>query len=275
MPRKTLTMEEFIDRAIHIHGKTYQYPEAYINSKTKISIECAIHGVFHQKPSDHLQGQGCLKCKIDNQRLTLDKVILRSRSVHGDKYDYPGPYIDTMSKMTIICHKHGKFQQNVNTHLSGSGCPICNPVNKKSTISEFIHKARKVHNNKYEYIDCYINARTKMSMVCPTHGEFEQTPDNHLHGQGCPACATFKFDYNKPAVVYLIELKNNEEHFIKVGISNNYIRRFRDINSKYPIITKLLFLFSTGQEAKEIENLLFNLKLKNYKPLDTAFKGKT
>ena len=53
----------------------------------------------------------------------------------------------------------------------------------------FYRKARKVHGNKYDYSKVeYVDVRTKVCIICPEHGEFWQTPHNHLVGQGCPYC---------------------------------------------------------------------------------------
>ena len=30
-----------------------------------------------------------------------------------------------------------------------------------------------------------------MKLLCPEHGEFEQAPNSHLNGRGCPKCSTF------------------------------------------------------------------------------------
>ena len=60
---------------------------------------------------------------------------------------------------------------------------------KKSNTEEFIKKAKKVHGNKYDYSKVnYINNHTNVTIICPEHGEFEQTPKGHLRGQGCPKC---------------------------------------------------------------------------------------
>ncbi len=53
----------------------------------------------------------------------------------------------------------------------------------------FIEKARKVHGDKYDYSKVvYKKSHEKVCIICPEHGEFMQTPNNHLSGQGCPAC---------------------------------------------------------------------------------------
>ena len=52
---------------------------------------------------------------------------------------------------------------------------------------DFIEKANLVHNNKYDYsLVNYINNKTKIKIICKLHGIFEQTPDSHLRGRGCP-----------------------------------------------------------------------------------------
>ena len=61
---------------------------------------------------------------------------------------------------------------------------------KRKTTNEFIEQARKVHGNKYDYSKVeYINARTKVRIICPIHGEFKQFPNQHIYlEQGCPKC---------------------------------------------------------------------------------------
>ena len=64
---------------------------------------------------------------------------------------------------------------------------------RKLTTEEFIKKAKQVHGDKYDYSKVeYINNLTKVKIICSEHGEFEQTPGNHLSGKGCPKCAKIK-----------------------------------------------------------------------------------
>ena len=54
---------------------------------------------------------------------------------------------------------------------------------------KFIQKSKKIHENKYDYSEInYINAHTKVKIICPEHGVFEQTPDSHSRKHGCPNC---------------------------------------------------------------------------------------
>ena len=63
---KQYTTEEFIEKAIKIHGNKYDYKESkYINSYTKVKIYCnTCKEYFWQLPSNHLSGYKCQKCKF-------------------------------------------------------------------------------------------------------------------------------------------------------------------------------------------------------------------
>ena len=54
----------------------------------------------------------------------------------------------------------------------------------------FIKKANAKFNNKFDYSKSkYIDMNTKVTIICKSHGEFQQTPDNHLESKyGCPKC---------------------------------------------------------------------------------------
>ena len=62
---------------------------------------------------------------------------------------------------------------------------------KKLTLEEFINRAKKIHNDNYDYSKVnYINNHTKVCIICPEHGEFWQTPLHHINRkQGCPICS--------------------------------------------------------------------------------------
>jgi hypothetical protein len=129
------------------------------------------------------------------RRLTTKEFIERAKKVHGDKYNYSKvEYKSSNTKVTIICPVHGEFQQRPADHLNGAGCPKCakNSMKNKqsSSIEEFIKKAKKVHEDKYDYTkSIYINAKTPIIITCKTHGDFDQQPHVHLKGHGCPKCA--------------------------------------------------------------------------------------
>ena len=90
--------------------------------------------------------------------------------------------------MKIICPEHGEFEQLPKHHLNGViGCYGCREI----TNEVYINKANMVHNNLYDYSKInYINNSTKIIIGCKKygHGDFKQTPQNHLSGRGCPRC---------------------------------------------------------------------------------------
>ena len=185
---KRKTTAEFIEEAKAIHKNKYNYSQVeYINKKTKVKIICPEHGTFEQVPSGHLQGQGCPKCS-GNKKLTTAEFIQEAKVIHGNKYNYSQvEYINSNTKVKIICSEHGVFEQTPKNHLQGKGCIKCAGQNK--TTAEFIKEAKEKHGNRYDYSQVkYINSATKVKIICEEHGVFEQIPSNHLQGQGCPKC---------------------------------------------------------------------------------------
>lgn len=128
-------------------------------------------------------------------RLTTDLFIEKVKKVQGDKYDYSKVvYKNSKTKVEIVCPKHGSFWQTPDKHMQGQGCPKCKNesfrLRRFSNTSRFSEKAALVHNGKYDYSKVnYITRGTKVKIICPKHGDFEQEPRAHLAGQGCPACA--------------------------------------------------------------------------------------
>jgi very-short-patch-repair endonuclease/transposase-like protein len=182
--------ELFIAKANKIHKNRYNYSKVnYINAKTKITIICREHGDFYQTPSNHLSNYNCQKC-AKNFQLNTDSFIEKAKLIHNDKYDYSKVnYINTDTQIIIICKEHGEFTQIPDFHINRKcGCPKCSN-NVKLDVSEFIKKAEKIHNNKYDYSKVeYSNNKNHVIIICKKHGEFTQIPYVHLSSHGCPSC---------------------------------------------------------------------------------------
>ena len=214
-----LTKEEFIEKAQLIHGDKYDYSLVkYIGSRQKVKIICPIHGEFEQTPNSHLQGVGCSRCYFDTKQYTQEEFIEKANLIHDNKYDYSKTiYNGITEKVKIICPIHGEFEQKASSHISGSGCYQCGCEKRKLSIQEFIEKSNLIHKNKYDYslVD-YKSSQDKVKIICPIHGEFEQQPNNHLHGQGCPKCSEVKIvsKYEDEIFDYLnsIGIKNIERN---------------------------------------------------------------
>ena len=95
--KSMLTREQFIERAIDLHGKTYDYSKVEYNGyKEKVDIICNIHGVFSQRVINHLQGCGCPKCpkhsSLQEQELNdFIKSLYDGKIINGDR-DLINPY---------------------------------------------------------------------------------------------------------------------------------------------------------------------------------------
>lgn len=190
-PIKTTT-EEWVKRAKEVHGERYDYVETiYLGSAKPIKINCLIHGIFVQKASKHLEGQGCKLCNIENQRKGIFEFIKDSKIHHGDFYDYSKVKFNSIHDLVnIICPVHGEFKQKAVKHQSGQGCKKCN-IGTVWNTDEFINKAIKVHGEKYNYENSvYLNTVTKLEILCKNcNKSFSQVPLSHLSGAGCPYCA--------------------------------------------------------------------------------------
>lgn len=165
---QALTMEQFIEKAIKVHGNRYDYSLInYTNRYNKIEIICKKHGKFNQSSGHHLSGQGCPKCggKI---KLNTEEFKKRAIEKHGNRYDYlKVKYINAKIKVEIICKKHGTFFQIPGNHIFGQGCPKCSNSYKKST-EEFIKQIKEIFADKYNYSKVkYKNEKTKVIIICP------------------------------------------------------------------------------------------------------------
>lgn len=189
MSGKPITTEEFIRQSEKVHGKKYDYSKVnYINNHTNINIICKLHGTFLQTPYKHLIGRGCQICG-GSKKSNKKEFIEKAKKIHGDYYSYEfADYVNNSTKVKIICPVHNEYQQRPQDHINGQGCPKC--VGKNKTTEEFVKKANKIHNNKYNYSRThYKNSKQKVIIICPEHGEFYQIPDGHVNGKkGCPRC---------------------------------------------------------------------------------------
>lgn len=191
---RTKSTEQFIHEASSIHGDKYDYSHViYTGEYQGVNILCPIHGEFTQDPKVHLMGSGCPKCGLlkigEKKRLSQDDFLERSYKIHGDKYDYTKvDYQGQNTNVKIICPIHGVFTQLPSTHLNGGGCPACSGVERYGQ-SGFIERAKEIHGEKYDYskVD-YVNAKSKVEIICPEHGSFMSEPYHHTKGTGCPRC---------------------------------------------------------------------------------------
>ena len=251
---KQLPPENYLARAQATHKNHYSYDiSTFRRLKDPVAIMCPTHGAFSQQLGNHLSGAGCPQCAGRN----VD-WIERFRTVHGGLYDYSRVvYVGHQDNVEIICGVHGPFFQTPDNHYRGrQGCPSCKGAriraSKQLPVEEFIRRATAVHNGRYLYNNVqFTNVLTGvMSIVCPIHGEFRQSPVNHLAGKvGCTKCNHMKSRGEAAVASYLAMftptisrdrtiLKPKEidiylpEHKIAVEYCGMYWHSFGDIKAE-------------------------------------------
>ena len=134
--------------------------------------------------------------RIQYNKFDTEKFIKKSIQIWKNKYDYSKTeYIDSKTKVIIICKEHGEFEQLPSNHYK-YGCGSCGHKKnvraieiKEKCKNNFEIKSNNIHNNVYSYTKTnYIDACTKVIVICKEHGEFSTAPNNHLRGKGCPGC---------------------------------------------------------------------------------------
>ncbi|MBR6517537.1 MAG: hypothetical protein IKT40_11955 [Bacilli bacterium] len=226
---KKIKLENFIKKANEIHNNKYDYSKVeYINDKVCVKITCPIHGEFLQKPKDHLRGYGCKECNIEYNKLKQkNDFIINAKLIHDNKYDYSKvEYVNNYTKVCIICPIHGEFWQTPKSHLNGHGCIRCYNTRGKSRQHDnnwFIEKSREIHGNKYDYSKVkYERLDSKVCIICPIHGEFWQTPANHIYSKnGCKKCSKTCELNTEEFIKNAIKIHGNKYDYSKVEYINN------------------------------------------------------
>lgn len=290
------TTSEFIEKAKRIHGEKYDYSiTTYTGDSAKLNIICEQHGIFNQKAGVHLSGHGCQLCgseKISKVKQYGFKMFYQlAMEKHGSRYDYnKNSYLSYQDKVEIICKKHGKFTQAPTDHINlGHGCPECSG-NVRKTNDQFIRDAKKIHGEKFDYSKSkYINHYIKVEIACSRHGIFWQSPGKHISSEhGCPKCAKFGFDQNKPGFnyVHLMQETGTDLKFVKYGITNVPRKRKSQLknqikipNIKYEILETYMIRSDLGSTSVILENKLHDFVKRNncsfVNNLPDLFDGKT
>lgn len=194
---KRLTQEEFINRCIQGNSELDYSKVIYKGSGEKVCIICPKHGEFWIKANDFLRS---LKCPNCSRKIPTTEEFIERCKKHYPEYDYSQTeYTNKTNRVIVKCIKHNYIWEPIaqNLERGQAMCPICKKemFNKtfKTSQEDFVRKAQDIHADKYNYSKVnYINAHTKVIIICPKHGEFEQEPSNHLKGVGCPKCKRSK-----------------------------------------------------------------------------------
>lgn len=265
---KKKTIKDFIDESIKKHGENYDYSlSEYVNNHTKVKLICPKHGLFEVRPNDHFsKNVGCNKCNnagIIKSKNYGEKLIQKFNEKHNFKYDYSSvDFKGTDKKITIICKIHGTFNQYPRHHLNGCGCPKCGNVYKLTT-DDFLSNAKKIHGDKYDYsLVKYINNRTKIKIICPDHGIFNPTPNDHISkSSGCPVCNESKGE------------KTIREFLIKNSFNFTPQKKFKEcINPTTNYRLPFDFYLSDFNTCIEYDGILHFKSIKNFGGIENLKK---
>ena len=175
--------------------------------------------------------------KLGLSRQNIRYFVDKAKQVHGDRYDYSkSEYVNARTDILITCPRHGDFTIKPPKHLMGQKCYKCSKEDCSKELSKglsgFIDDAIRIHGNKYDYsLVVYKNQDSRIKIICPQHGVFEQRAKNHLLGNACRKCyleisgGWTTADWKKKVVggktlkLYYLQCWNNEEQFYKIGLT--------------------------------------------------------
>lgn len=214
-PRKTT--EQFIAESKKVWGDKYDYSLVeYTGALKKVKI--IYNGiVYEQDAVSHISGDA------PEFRMNQHSFIHKAKEIHGDRYDYQYVKYKMGDIPVMIGYKGVFYLQKPYHHLSGSR-PENISLSVRKSIGKFIKDANNVHDFKYNYDkSVYIRNQIKLIITCPIHGDFEQTPNSHLNGNGCPSCNESNGE------------KEISKYLNKMNI--NFIRqkKFDDCKNIYPL----------------------------------------
>lgn len=264
---KPSSKEEFVAKAIAIHGDKYTYDKVeYKRSREKVCITCPIHGDFYQSPNHLIKDGGCILCKKDIVKATPTKSSVsfkeRVKSIHGDKLILDKTnYLRSTIDVTVTCPIHGDFNIKPKALLNKVACKKClKRVVKIDTLKnkdKFLKKASQRYGDRFDYSSVnFVDSRTKITIRCREHGDFSIVPNNHLTGQGgCRKCYVsfnrdnwcFKMQTDVIAKIYLVLFEKDAEIFVKIGITIavSTKKRFSSLRTSGGYSIKELFLYES------------------------------
>lgn len=197
---KKLTQAEAVHR-IQLKYPMYDLSQfIYINSTTKSTVVCPLHGVFENNYDKLMSGHGCQTCGVESRankrRLSQQEAMARMKEAAPELdlslFDYKG----ATTKSTAVCRKHGAFQTTYQSVIVGHKCPSCkvdatvaaHTYTEVEAIEKLKAKFPELDYSQFSYSGCTVPS----TVICKAHGEF-QTSFANLIGKrgklGCTKCS--------------------------------------------------------------------------------------
>lgn len=152
------------------------------------------------------------------RKLTKYEFIEKCNKNHNNKYIYDFSDFSGLDKeFSFKCPKHGNLKMLAKKHYT-NGCRYCSRENN------FIEKSKLKHKLKYDYTNViFKDNHIKVDIICPKHGSFEQTPEAHIHGQGCPLCKKLDLDQ----LIFKIKNKHGDKYNLDNIKYKNALTKFK------------------------------------------------
>lgn len=206
--------------------------DSFLGNKKPTIFLCSIHGEFTSTYNSIIKSKhGCPLCAknvqvVSSSRYTVEERLQSLINKFGNNYTFDLDGCYSSSVVTSYCKQHDSYYKSTIGELlrAKTPCPVCSRINSsdkpKDSVNQFIEKANEVHKGVYDYSKVeYKASRSKVIIVCPVHGDFEQTPNSHIMGCGCPLCAIqANADYKRKTSDVFIE-KSKEVHKDKYDYS--------------------------------------------------------
>lgn len=214
---------------------------------------------------------------IDKEEFLIHKM--KQKGIYLELIKYNG-----MKNKCVVKDKNGfTYSPTMFDLLAGHPVTIQTCTEKEKL---FVFKANTVHDSIYTYPDfIYKNGKQKIEIICKKHGSFHQSCESHLLGRGCNECKKDSSSYskslwikkneNKNCIFYVLEFSNDNEKFIKIGVTSRSIKiryKNKNINYKYK---ELIIINGSSKEVIDFESFFLNkLKELKYTPKEN-FEGRT
>lgn len=195
--KKKMSYDEIMERIHQYHPNIILDKENYINTKHRCKAKCEVCGYEWNAIVGDLvfKHTNCPKCanQFHNKEEKMKNLWQRVNFVN-ETLNYEIIDIELDNKniyVHFICPKHGKQIENLKWFLSGKGCKIClGEQNKLLKGQKVLERVKQILGDKYDYSKFnYIDAYTKVTLICPHHGEFQKYVTDIWNGEGCYQCA--------------------------------------------------------------------------------------
>ena len=232
MPRRK-TPEEFVEE-LGIKNPSVIALDPYVNSGTKLHFQCKKCGtIWETIPETILSNHGCPNCSrkaATNKTRKTHEQFLRDIEQRQLCIVPLENYNGAKGNIEFLCKKCGhRWVSYPNMVLTGHGCPKCGRDRIANALSssdtEFREKLNSV-NPDIEAKEVYTRSNRKILCECKICGNnWRATPNNLLHGYGCPKCnLVFQSSFPEQAVYFYVRREYPDaKNKYKEGFENTEI----------------------------------------------------